>query len=109
MNAGFTLLETIVAFAILSLVTITGFGILGDSFQGLARIEAHEDLNVRAENLLNLMVMGLLPSESDIEGLTVMETPVLPIETSDLQPIRVQIAAGGTLLIDSIIVRKKLP
>jgi type II secretory pathway pseudopilin PulG len=106
MNAGFTLLETIVAFAILSLVTITGFGILGDSFRGVARIETHEDLQTRARNLLNLMVQGLVPPASDFEGLTVVETPLPRVGTAGPQPIRIQIAVDGTLLLDSVILRR---
>jgi prepilin-type N-terminal cleavage/methylation domain-containing protein len=109
MNSGFTLLETLVAFAILSLVTITGFGILGDSFRGLARIETHEDLNARAENLLNLMVQGVVPPQSDFEGLTIVETPLPRLQPRGLQPIRIEIAAGGTLLLDSVIVRRAIP
>jgi prepilin-type N-terminal cleavage/methylation domain-containing protein len=109
MNAGFTLLETLVAFAILSLVTITGFGILGDSFRGLARIETHEDFHARAENLLNLMVQGLVPPGPDFEGLTIVETPLPRIGAAGWQPIRIQIAADGTLLLDSAILRRTVP
>ena len=109
MNDGFTLLETLVAFAILSLVIITGFGILGDSFHGLAKIEAHEDINARAENLLNLMVQGLEPTGPDYEGMTIVETALPHLGSTGWVPIRIQIAAKNTALLDTVIVRRTVP
>jgi type II secretory pathway pseudopilin PulG len=109
MNDGFTLLETLVAFVILSLVTITAFTILGDSFQGLARIDAHEVTHARAENLLNLMVQGVVPPEPEFEGLTVVETPLSPKGATGWQPVRIQILAEEKPLLDSVIVRRVTP
>ncbi len=109
MNEGFTLLETLVAFIILSLVSITAFTILGDSFQGLARIDAHEITHARAENLLNLMAQGVVPPEFEFEGLTIVETPLSQTGAMGWQPVRVQISAGEKPLLDSVIVRRVVP
>lgn len=109
MNGGFTLLETLVAFVILSLVTITAFSILGDSFHGLARIESHALLQARAENLLNLMAQGLVPPEAEFEGLTIVETPLARAGASGWQPIRIQIMAEDIRFLDSVILRTATP
>ena len=109
MNDGFTLLETLVAFVILSLVTITAFTILGDSFQGLARIDAHEVTHARAENLLNLLVQGVVPPEPEFEGLTIVETPLSPTGAIGWQPFRIQILAEEKPILDSVLVRRVVP
>lgn len=109
MNGGFTLLETLVAFVVLSLVTATAFMMFGDSFRGVARIEAHDVATARAQNLLSLIVKQKELATGDFEGLTIVSTPIAGPGPAGWQPMRVQIAAEGALLVDTVVMNRVKP
>jgi prepilin-type N-terminal cleavage/methylation domain-containing protein len=103
MNQGFTLLETLVAFVILSLVTITGFTLLGDSFRAVAQVEQRLKLQEEAENLLAQLIRTKIPSTATLQ---VTETELVRAKDAFQQPIRIRIASGPTVLVDTVIVRQ---
>jgi prepilin-type N-terminal cleavage/methylation domain-containing protein len=102
MNQGFTLLETLVAFVILSLVTITGFTLLGDSFRAVGQVEKRVKLQEEADNLLAQLIRTKVPSTTRLQ---VTETELTRGKESFQQPIRIRISSGSTVLVDTVIIR----
>ena len=103
MNQGFTLLETLVAFVILSLVTITGFTLLGDSFRAVGHVESRARLQAEANDLLAQLVRMKVSSSP---ALKVAETELRRSNDSRQQPVRIRISSGDTVLIDTVVVRQ---
>jgi type II secretory pathway component PulJ len=103
MNQGFTLLETLLAFVILSLVTITGFTLLGDSFRAVGQVEQRVKLQEEAENLLAQLIRTKISSTATLR---ITETELARAKDSFQQPIRIRISSGTTLLVDTVIVRQ---
>lgn len=67
-SAGFTLLEALVALAILGVVLSTVFGIFGRGLQGARRDEDQLLLALVAQNLLARSRLDLFPAEGAITG-----------------------------------------
>jgi prepilin-type N-terminal cleavage/methylation domain-containing protein len=105
MNQGFTLLETLVAFVILSLVTITGFTLLGDSFRAVGHVEQRVKLQEEADSLLAQSIHSKVASSTTLQ---VTETELVRTKDSPQQPVRVRISSGTTVLVDTLIIRQAL-
>jgi prepilin-type N-terminal cleavage/methylation domain-containing protein len=105
MNQGFTLLETLVAFVILSLVTITGFTLLGDSFRAVGQVEQRVKLKDEANNLLAQLIRTKVPASTTLQ---VTETVLGRTKDSNHQPIRLRISSDSIVLVDTVIIRPVL-
>ena len=73
---GFTLLETLVALAILSLVMVAAFGGISDSLNRTVRQQQQLDRLIEAENLLNRIMAGEKISET--AGMQIVITDISP-------------------------------
>jgi prepilin-type N-terminal cleavage/methylation domain-containing protein len=103
MNQGFTLVETLVAFVILSLVTITGFTLLGDSFRAVGQVEQRMTLQEEADNLIAQLMRS---KGSSSPRLQVTETEITNGKGPFQRPVRIRISSGTTVLVDTVIIRQ---
>jgi prepilin-type N-terminal cleavage/methylation domain-containing protein len=94
--AGFTLIETLVAFVVLSIVLSTVYGIMGGGLRQAKRDEDRLLLAAVAENLLVRARLDLFPARGPISGeiaggvrWTITSTPyVLPVPPTPDEPDR---------------------
>jgi prepilin-type N-terminal cleavage/methylation domain-containing protein len=106
-ESGFTLIEVLVAFAILSLTIIVGFQIF---LSGLNRINAAEIANERLSQAKVLLHQVQMPSDPDARPPTgqdfrITKTLVVAekIEWTNVRPALIQVRDGNEIILETII------
>jgi prepilin-type N-terminal cleavage/methylation domain-containing protein len=98
-QSGFTLLEVLVGFAILSLTILTCFTILNDSLLRLSRVEEQLADLAEARRVLALVESGA--GQALDSKLQISAEPVANSGPDKVQIIRIR-NAGGTVLLETI-------
>jgi prepilin-type N-terminal cleavage/methylation domain-containing protein len=106
-QSGFTLIEVLVAFSILSLTIIVGFQIFSS---GLHRIRSAGEVSARleaAKTVLAQETLGVRPQQDsgangDLEIIKTTATNETPQWTKVI-PVRVQVRDGNSLLLETIV------
>ena len=106
-EGGFTLIEVLVAFSILSLTIIVGIQIFSS---GLNRIDAVEGANDRLAQAKALLVQVQLGTEFDAlstaaTNLKISRTILANegVNWTNLKPVRVQVLEGDKVILETII------
>ncbi len=107
-ECGFTLIEVLVAFSILSLTIIVGFQIFSS---GLNRINDVERANERLAQAKALLLQAQLPSEHDkpiATNLKISKTILANdrVEWTTAKPVLVQVLDGDKVILETIILSR---
>jgi type II secretory pathway pseudopilin PulG len=86
---GFTLVEVLVAFVIMSLAVVTGLQVFGDGTRRLAQVQERQFETAKAREALDLAAAG---QETDAES---KPLPGEAVDWSTLSPHLLRTAAGG--------------
>ncbi len=115
-QAGFSLVETLVAFAILAIAILSSFHLLGDAIERVRRTETRQEFFASArEEAIRIQLTGRLPDQTgDPATTTGLKLTVSALPTGDgipdgLRPFRVTFEEGdgagtgpGAVVLDTI-------
>jgi prepilin-type N-terminal cleavage/methylation domain-containing protein len=91
-NSGFTLLEVLVSFAILSMTVIVGFQVFGEGLSRVARVEKVLDETALAKHMLSLpLSAGGAPATGPLVKQAITEVPP---DWTPARPILLRMRSG---------------